>query len=81
MRDVGRMQAFIAAKSSRAGRRATTTIWRGVALLTRYPEIGRTNQSAFRNVRELVIGFGSSAYVVSYMFDGREVVTVEVRRT
>ena len=51
----------------------------GVALLTRHPEIGRTNQPAFRNLREVVIGFGGSAYVVSYRFDGHEVVIVGVR--
>ncbi len=73
------MQAFIAAKNPGAGRRAAATIRKGVTLLMRHPEVGRISQSPFRNVRELVVGFGSSAYVVSCRFDGTEVVIMEVR--
>lgn len=50
-----------------------------MTLLMRCPEVGRIGQSPFRNVRELVVGFGSSAYVVSYRFDGTEVVILGVR--
>jgi plasmid stabilization system protein ParE len=73
------MQAFIAAKDPGAGRRVAATIRKGVTLLMRCPEVGRIGQSPFRNVRELVVGFGSSAYVVSYRFDGTEVVILGVR--
>jgi plasmid stabilization system protein ParE len=82
---MGRLHGFLFEKNPAAAKRAVKAIREGVKSLSRHPQMGRPLSdpddpdqlpAAFR---ELVIEFGSGAYVVLYHLSGREVVLVGVK--
>jgi plasmid stabilization system protein ParE len=79
LRDVARLNDFLASKSPDAARRAIQTIRRGMKALTTHPEIGRPVQGMLPEFREWVIDFGHGAYVALYHFDGKQVAVLAVR--
>jgi plasmid stabilization system protein ParE len=79
LRDVARLHDFLADKSPEAARRAAKTIRQATRLLATHPEVGRPVDELPLGFREWLIGFGQSAYIVLYHFDGREVVILAVR--
>jgi plasmid stabilization system protein ParE len=79
LRDVARLDGFLAAKSGDAARRAIRAIRQGVKLLGKHPEIGRPTEELPAEFREWVIEIGSDAYVAIYRYDGDEVVILAVR--
>ena len=79
LRDVVRLNDFLASKSPDAGRRALQTIRRGVKALTTHPEIGRPVEGMLPEFREWIIEFGQGAYVALYHFDEKQVVILAIR--
>lgn len=77
--DVARLHAFLAPKSRDAAKRAIKAIRRGVKALAKHPEIGRPIEELPPEFREWIIEFGSSAYIVLYYYDGKQVVMLAVR--
>jgi plasmid stabilization system protein ParE len=78
LRDVTRLNDFLASKRPEATRRAIRTIRQRVKALTIHPEIGRPVEGMLPEFREWIIEFGQSAYVVLYHFDGRQVVVLAI---
>ena len=79
LQDVDRLHAFLASKSRDAAQRAIKTIRQGVKALARHPESGRPVEDMLPEFREWILEFGSSAYIVLYHYDGKEVVILAVR--
>jgi len=75
-RDLERLRAFIAKSSPAAAERAAATIARAATALSRHPELGRMLDDT--PLRELVIPFGASAYVLHYRIDPDCVVIARV---
>lgn len=79
LKDVTRLRAFLAPKNADAAKRAAKAIREGVKLLESHPELGRPIDELPLEFRELVIEFGSGAYVVLYRYNGRDVAILAVR--
>jgi plasmid stabilization system protein ParE len=79
LRDVGRLDDFLAPKSRSAAQRAIQTLRQGVKLLGKHPEIGRPVEEMPEEFREWMMEFGSGAYVALYRYDGKEVVILAIR--
>lgn len=62
---------FLTQKSPEAARRAAQAIARHVAFLETHPAIGRPLPD-YPELRELVIPFGDSGYVVLYHYEANE---------
>jgi len=62
--DLARLHAFLADKNAAAANRAVAVLITAVQSLYTFPERGRPAGTA--NVRELVVPFGKSGYVVRY---------------
>ena len=77
--DLIRLHRFLAAKSEDAAYRAIQTIRQGVKPLGKHPEMGRTVEDLPSDIREWVIEFGQSAYIVRYRYDGKHIVILAVR--
>jgi toxin ParE1/3/4 len=76
--DLARLRAFLADKNSAAAQHAISGIVRAIDLLAAFPDRGR--DSGLTGLRELVVPFGRSAYVVRYAHDPQrqEIVIVRV---
>ena len=70
LRDVARLHAFLKSRNPDTAARGVRAIRRGVGLLTTHPEIGRPVDEMPPELREWLIEFGSSFYVVLYRYDG-----------
>lgn len=77
--DVDRLYCFLVSNSRDAAGRAIRVIREGVKQLGKHPEIGRPLEELPTEFREWVVEFGTSAYVVLYRYDAREVVLLAVR--
>jgi toxin ParE1/3/4 len=64
--DLARLHAFLANKNPAAAEKAVATLAAAIQSLDLFPERGR--QSAPPNVRELIVPFGGSNYVVRYTY-------------
>lgn len=62
--DLARLRAFLAGKSPSAADRAVATLIAAIQSLDNMPERGRPSGPA--NLRELIVPFGQSNYVVRY---------------
>lgn len=76
--DLARLRAFLADKNPAAAQRAISGIVHAIDSLVAFP--GRGRASGVAGLRELVIPFGRSAYVVRFAHDPRrqEIVIVRV---
>ncbi len=76
--DVVRLRAFLEAKAPGAAKRAVSAILKGCVSLSTLSERGALREDGSR---QLIVPFGSSAYVVRYRVnpDAGEVVIVRVR--
>ena len=75
--DLHRLRHFLTDKNPNAALRAGQTILDAVNRLSQFPQIGRPmNDETPR--RELVIAFGSGAYVLRYLFEDDTVFIVRV---
>ena len=59
--------------------RSIKTIQQAIFVLENNPEIGRPVEELLPGYRELVIGFGQSAYVALYQYDGEQVIILAIR--
>lgn len=63
-RDLDRLRAFLAEKDSGAAKNATAVLESAIGSLADFPERGRPSQVP--GLRELVVAFGRSSYVIRY---------------
>jgi len=75
--DLGRLHAFLADKSPAAADRAAVTLVTAIQSLDLFPERGRP--SGTPNVRELIVPFGRSTYVLRYGYRVAEDEVVIIR--
>ena len=66
LQDIKRLHGFIAEKSPEAAARAAASILAGADALAVHPQIGRPHPSG---MREWLIRFGASHYVLRYRID------------
>lgn len=64
--DLARLHAFLADKNPAAAEKAVATLAAAIQSLDLFPERGRP--SATPNVRELIVPFGQSNYVLRYAY-------------
>jgi plasmid stabilization system protein ParE len=63
--DVERLRGFLSHKDHEAAQRALARIWTAIERLQEFPALGmRTGDS---DVRQIVVRFGASAYIVRYI--------------
>ena len=76
--DLARLHAFLADNNPRAADRAVAALIAGLESLENFPERGRPSGTA--NVRELIVRFGHSGYVIRYAYraDTDEVVVIRI---
>jgi plasmid stabilization system protein ParE len=73
-----RLHRFLASKNPDAVLRAGRAIRDEIAILSRFPGIGRVDAEQ-PDYRELFILFGDAGYVARYRLDGKVVVILAVR--
>jgi plasmid stabilization system protein ParE len=77
MADIERLRAFLDEKEEAAAQHVVDILRRAVGSLEVFP--GRGRPSGIPGVRELVVPFGRSAYVVRYLHDREKETIVVVR--
>jgi addiction module RelE/StbE family toxin len=78
LRDLRRLYDFLSTKSPEAAQRAIRIIRQGIKPLSIHPEMGRPVDES-PDMRELVLGFGQSAYVALYRYNEKQIVILAVR--
>ena len=63
--DVERLHGFLSHKDPDAAQRALARIWTAIELLQEFPALGMRTGDA--DVRQIVIRFGASTYIVRYI--------------
>ncbi|MCL2297465.1 MAG: type II toxin-antitoxin system RelE/ParE family toxin [Proteobacteria bacterium] len=76
LRDVQRLYRFLARKNPDAAQRAVTAIRQGAQMLKEQADIGRPIENMPEQIREWLIDFGDSGYVVRYRIDAAKSVMV-----
>lgn len=79
IRDLRRLQDFLRPLSPDAARRAGEAIWQGTKILASHPRIGRTVENLPETIRERLVDFGNSGYVIRYLIDSETVTIIAVR--
>ena len=76
--DLNRLRAFLAHKNPDAAQRAAASLIQAIQSLDMFPDRGRP--TGIEGVRELIVPFGSSAYVLRYAYlaDVDEVVVLRI---
>jgi len=75
IKDIQRLRLFLENKSPNSAQRAVVKMLTGAEILTLYPEAGiPLNDGTDR--RELVLPFGSGAYVLRYLIENQTVFIV-----
>ena len=62
--DVERVRSFLEERNPDAAKRALVAIWRALDQVQAFPELGATTADA--DIRQIVVRFGSSGYIVRY---------------
>ena len=62
--DVERLRSFLDQKNPDAARRALAAIWKAIDRLEELPGLGMPTENA--EIRQIVVRFGSSGYIVRY---------------
>jgi plasmid stabilization system protein ParE len=75
--DLKRLHAFLANRSPTAANRAIAALVTAMQSLDMFPERGRP--SGTPNVRELIVPFGGSGYVLRYAYSAAEDEVVVIR--
>ena len=65
--DVERVRTFLEEKNPGAAKRALTAIWAALEKVQIFPELGRPTEDT--EIRQIVVHFGSSGYIVRYRAD------------
>jgi len=66
MGDMERLRNFLKGKNINASKKAVTTILSSLRTLETFPNIGRPIEDMPAEYRELIIPFGSTAYIARY---------------
>ena len=76
--DLDRLRAFLADKNPDAAQRAATSLIQAIQSLDMFPDRGRP--TGIDDVRELIVPFGNSAYVLRYVHlaDTDEIVVLRI---
>jgi plasmid stabilization system protein ParE len=74
--DLLRLYGFLLEQDASAAQRALAAIDKGVELLRAFPFTCRKADPAHPFLRELLVSFGTSGYVVLYEIEGDHVVTI-----
>jgi plasmid stabilization system protein ParE len=76
--DLNRLRAFLADKNPDAAQRAAALLMRAMQSLVTFPDRGRP--TGIEDVRELIVPFGNSAYVLRYahLVDADEVIVLRI---
>ncbi len=77
--DVQRLYRFLAPKNVDAAKRAVKAIRQGSKVLGQQPAVGRPIEDMPTELREWIIDFGDSGYVVRYRIDTDTVTILAVR--
>lgn len=77
--DIEHFRRFLAKHSPAAARRAVDTIEHAANQLAEFPERGRPAEGPPEGQRELLVGFGSSGYVMLYEVRGDIVRILTIR--
>ncbi len=78
LNDVARLRRFIQAVNPDAARRAVTVIRAGVKMLREHHEMGRPMHDLGAGIREKLVGFGASVYVIRYRIKGNEILIAAI---
>ena len=62
--DVERVRNFLEGRNPGAARRALAGIWRALEQVQAFPDLGAVTADA--DIRQIVVRFGSSGYIVRY---------------
>ena len=62
--DVERVRNFLEGRNPGAARRALAAIWRALEQVQAFPDLGAVTADA--DIRQIVVRFGSSGYIVRY---------------
>lgn len=65
LEDFERLRSFLGAANPDAATRALGLIWRAIDQLSEFPSLGKPTQED--GIRQIVIRFGSSGYIVRYV--------------
>jgi plasmid stabilization system protein ParE len=74
-----RLYDFLAKKDPESAARATRAVHKGSLALSSHPEIGRLFDDTAPDLREWIIPFGNSAYVLLYRYDEMQVTVLAIR--
>ncbi|BFI97154.1 MAG: type II toxin-antitoxin system RelE/ParE family toxin [Rhodanobacter sp.] len=74
--DLKRLYGFLLEQDAGAARRALASIVKGVDLLRQFPFTCRKVDPDNPLVRELLVSFGNSGYVLQYEIEGERIVTI-----
>ncbi len=79
LNDLSRLRDFLVEKNPRAAIMAIAAIREGVLMLERFPAAGRMTPSGGPKMREWLIPYGNTGYVVRYEIDGDRVRIAAIR--
>jgi len=68
--DVERLRIFLDQKNPDAARRALAAIWTAIDRLQEFPNLGMPTEDS--DIRQIVVRFGSSGYIVRYAAPSRD---------
>jgi plasmid stabilization system protein ParE len=75
--DVERLRTFLDQKNPDAARRALASIWMAIDRLQEFPGLGMPTEDA--DIRQMVVRFGSSGYIVRYAaLPGDEILVIRI---
>jgi plasmid stabilization system protein ParE len=74
--DVERLRAFLDQNNPDVAQRALAQIWTAIERLQEFPALGVPTKDA--NVRQIVIRFGASGYIVRYVAEANDIVITRI---
>jgi toxin ParE1/3/4 len=74
--DVERLRAFLDQNNLDVAQRALAQIWTAIERLQEFPALGVPTKDA--NVRQIVVRFGASGYIVRYVAEPDDIVITRI---
>jgi plasmid stabilization system protein ParE len=74
--NVERLRAFLNQNNPDVAQRALARIWTAIERLQQFPALGAPTKDA--NVRQIVIRFGASGYIVRYVEEVNDIVITRI---
>jgi toxin ParE1/3/4 len=76
VRDLERLRTFLDQNNPDAAQRALARIWTAIERLQEFPALGIPTKDA--DVRQIVIRFGASGYIVRYVAEATDIVITRI---